>query len=55
MQLSAHTQDFSLRALSTGIDDSFHTRIFTLIADYFGPNMRGKVYGILQIAQPLGF
>jgi MFS family permease len=26
-----------------------------LIADYFGPDLRGKVYGILQLAQPLGF
>ena len=29
--------------------------IFTLIADYFGPSLRGKIYGILQLAQPLGF
>ena len=27
----------------------------TLIADYFGPNLRGKIYGILQLAQPLGY
>src|SRR4030095_4983402 len=40
---------------STGIDDSSYPGIFTLIADYFGPNLRGKVYGILQLAQPLGF
>jgi MFS family permease len=26
-----------------------------LIADYFGPNLRGKIYGILQLAQPLGY
>lgn len=25
------------------------------MADYFGPGLRGKVYGILQLAQPLGF
>ena len=26
-----------------------------MIADYFGPNLRGKIYGILQLAQPLGY
>ncbi|MGB8982689.1 MAG: MFS transporter, partial [Anaerolineales bacterium] len=40
---------------STGIDDSSYPGIFTLVADYFGPNLRGQVYGILQLAQPLGF
>jgi MFS family permease len=40
---------------STGIDDSSYPGLFTLIADYFGPNLRGKVYGILQLAQPLGY
>ena len=38
---------------STGIDDSSYPGLYTLIADYFGPNLRGKVYGILQLAQPL--
>ncbi len=27
----------------------------TLVADYFGPNLRGKVYGLLQLAQPIGY
>jgi MFS transporter, Spinster family, sphingosine-1-phosphate transporter len=40
---------------STGIDDSSYPGLFTLIADYFGPNLRGKVYGLLQLAQPLGY
>lgn len=40
---------------STGIDDSSYPGLYTLIADYFGPNLRGKVYGILQLAQPLGY
>jgi MFS family permease len=40
---------------STGIDDSSYPGLFTLIADYFGPNLRGKIYGILQLAQPLGY
>jgi MFS family permease len=40
---------------STGIDDSSYPGVYTLVADYFGPNMRGRVYGLLQLAQPLGF
>lgn len=40
---------------STGIDDSSYPGVYTLIADYFGPNLRGKVYGFLQLAQPLGY
>lgn len=40
---------------STGVDDSSYPGLFTLVADYFGPNLRGKIYGILQLAQPLGY
>jgi MFS family permease len=40
---------------STGIDDSSYPGLFTLIADYFGPSLRGKVYGLLQLSQPLGY
>lgn len=40
---------------STGVDDSSYPGLFTLIADYFGPTLRGKVYGILQLTQPLGY
>ena len=40
---------------STGIDDSSYPGLYTLIADYFGPTLRGKIYGILQLAQPLGY
>ena len=46
---------FLITRASTGVDDSSYPGIFTLIADYFGPDLRGKVYGILQLAQPLGF
>src|SRR5512134_664656 len=46
---------FLLTRASTGIDDSSYPGIFTLVADYFGPDLRGKVYGMLQLAQPLGF
>jgi MFS transporter, Spinster family, sphingosine-1-phosphate transporter len=40
---------------TTGIDDSSYPGIYTLVADYFGPNLRGKIYGILQLAQPIGY
>ncbi|GAB4566381.1 MAG: MFS transporter [Anaerolineae bacterium] len=40
---------------STGIDDSSYPGLYTLIADYFGPHLRGKVYGLLQLAQPIGY
>ena len=40
---------------STGIDDSSYPGLFSLIADYFGPQMRGKIYGLLQLTQPIGY
>jgi len=40
---------------STGIDDSSYPGLYSLIADYFGPNLRGKIYGILQLTQPIGY
>jgi len=40
---------------TTGIDDSCYPGLFSLLSDYFGPRMRGKVYGLLQIAQPMGY
>ncbi len=40
---------------STGIDDSSYPGLYSLIADYFGPKMRGKIYGLLQLAQPIGY
>ena len=40
---------------STGVDDSSYPGLYSLVADYFAPGMRGRVYGILQVAQPLGF
>jgi len=40
---------------STGIDDSSYPGLFSLIADYFGPTTRGKIYGLLQLTQPLGY
>jgi MFS family permease len=46
---------FLLTRASTGIDDSSYPGLYSLIADYFGPNMRGKVYGLLQLTQPIGY
>jgi MFS family permease len=40
---------------STGIDDSSYPGLYSLIADYFGPDLRGKVYGLLQLTQPIGY
>ncbi|MBU1661192.1 MAG: MFS transporter [Chloroflexi bacterium] len=40
---------------STGIDDSSYPGLFSLIADYFAPNIRGRIYGLLQLSQPLGY
>jgi MFS transporter, Spinster family, sphingosine-1-phosphate transporter len=40
---------------STGIDDSSYPGMYSLIGDYFGPKLRGKIYGLLQLAQPLGY
>jgi MFS family permease len=44
---------FIVTRAATGIDDSSYPGIFSLIADYFGPKMRGKVYGLLQLSQRL--
>jgi MFS family permease len=40
---------------STGIDDSSYPGLYSLVADYFGPKIRGKVYGLLQLTSPLGY
>ena len=46
---------FLVARASTGIDDSSYPGLYSLISDYFGPGMRGKIYGLLQLAQPLGY
>jgi len=46
---------FVITRATTGIDDSSYPGIYSLISDYFPPGMRGKVYGLLQLAQPLGY
>jgi len=40
---------------STGVDDSSYPGLFTLIADYFEPTLRGKVNGLLLLTQPNGY
>jgi len=40
---------------STGVDDSSYPGLYSLAADYFGPKVRGKIYGILQLPAPLGY
>jgi MFS transporter, Spinster family, sphingosine-1-phosphate transporter len=46
---------FLITRASTGIDDSSYPGMYSLIADYFAPKVRGKIYGLLQLAQPLGY
>lgn len=46
---------FRITRASTGIDDSSYPGLYSLVADYFGPVLRGKVYGILQLTQPIGY
>lgn len=40
---------------TTGIDDSSYPGLYSLISDYFGPTMRGKIYGLLELTMPLGY
>ncbi|MHB1294466.1 MAG: spinster family MFS transporter [Anaerolineae bacterium] len=46
---------FLVTRASTGIDDSSYPGIYSLLSDYFGPRMRGKIYGFLQTAMPFGY
>ncbi|HVN54657.1 MAG TPA: MFS transporter [Anaerolineaceae bacterium] len=46
---------FLVTRSSTGIDDSSYPGLYSLVADYFSPKERGKVYGILQLTQPIGY
>ena len=40
---------------TTGIDDSAYPGLYSLLSDYFGPSIRGKIYGLLQLTQPIGY
>jgi len=46
---------FLVTRATTGIDDSSYPGLYSLISDYFGPEMRGRIYGLLQLAQPVGY
>ncbi len=46
---------FLVTRATTGIDDSAYPGLYSLVADYFGPTLRGRVYGLLQLAQPIGY
>lgn len=46
---------FLMSRASTGIDDSSYPGIYSLVSDYYPPKKRGKIYGFLQVAQPLGY
>lgn len=48
-------KSFMVARASTGIDDSSYPGLYSLLSDYFGPEMRGKVYGYMQMSGPLGF
>lgn len=46
---------FLVTRSSTGIDDSSYPGLYSLVADYIGPKSRGKIYGLLQLTQPIGY
>jgi MFS transporter, Spinster family, sphingosine-1-phosphate transporter len=46
---------FLVTRASTGIDDSSYPGVYSLVSDYFKPHARGKIYGLLQLAQPIGY
>jgi MFS family permease len=53
--LAPNYSTFLVTRASTGVDDASYPGIFSLLSDYFGPRLRGKVYGLIQVAQPIGF
>jgi MFS family permease len=46
---------FVVTRSSTGVDDSSYPGLYSLLADYFPPRQRGRVYGLMQMSGPLGF
>jgi len=56
--LSAAVRTFPLFVVtrsSTGIADSSYPGLYNITNDYFPPKERGKIMGLLQIAQPMGY
>jgi MFS family permease len=47
--------NFRVTRASTGIDNSAYPGLYSMVSDYFGPNLRGKIYGVLQLTQPIGY
>jgi MFS family permease len=46
---------FLISRASTGIDDSSYPGIGSLISDYYPPEKRSRIFGLLQLAIPLGY
>ena len=46
---------FLVTRSTTGIDDASYPGLYSLVSDYFAPKVRGKIYGLLQFTQPLGY
>ena len=53
--IAPNYRTFLVTRASTGIDNSSYPGLYSLVADYFGPALRGKIYGLLQLAQPMGY
>jgi MFS family permease len=53
--LAPNFKTFLVTRSSTGIDDSSYPGMYSLISDLYSPKVRGKVYGILQLTQPIGY
>jgi MFS family permease len=46
---------FVVSRASTGIDDASYPGVYSLLADYFPPMLRGRVYGALKMTMPAGY
>ena len=53
--LAPNFKTFLVTRSSTGIDDSSYPGMYSLISDLYSPKVRGKVYGVLQLTQPIGY
>jgi MFS family permease len=53
--LAPNYSTFLVTRSATGIDDSSYPGLYSLLSDYFGPRIRGTVFGVIQLAQPLGY
>jgi MFS family permease len=53
--LAPNYTTFLVTRSATGIDDASYPGLYSLLSDYFGPRLRGTVFGVIQLAQPIGF